>query len=102
MPIWYICISPNAFWFIQCSRDISKVHDGYLEKCHFMVKERIVLGHKISHARLEVDPVKIDVVSKLPLPSNVKAYRSFLGHVGLYKRSIQEFFQIAKPLSNLL
>ncbi|GKC00403.1 reverse transcriptase domain-containing protein [Tanacetum coccineum] len=37
-----------------------------LEKCHFMVKEGIVLGHKVSDAGLEVDKAKIDVISKLP------------------------------------
>ncbi|GJW15244.1 reverse transcriptase domain-containing protein [Tanacetum coccineum] len=36
------------------------------EKCHFMVKEGIVLGHKVSSARLKVDKEKIDVISKLP------------------------------------
>ncbi|GJS00809.1 reverse transcriptase domain-containing protein [Tanacetum coccineum] len=36
------------------------------EKCHFMVKEGIVLGHKVSIAGLEVDKAKIDVISKLP------------------------------------
>ena len=36
------------------------------EKCHFMVKEGIVLGHKISQTGLEVDPSKVDVISKLP------------------------------------
>ncbi|GJT58778.1 reverse transcriptase domain-containing protein [Tanacetum coccineum] len=35
-------------------------------KCHFMVKEGIVLGHKVSSAGLEVDKAKIDVISKLP------------------------------------
>nr|GEZ91223.1 hypothetical protein [Tanacetum cinerariifolium] len=36
------------------------------EKCHFMVKERIVLGHKVSSAGLEVDKAKVDVILKLP------------------------------------
>ncbi|GJR53661.1 reverse transcriptase domain-containing protein [Tanacetum coccineum] len=36
------------------------------EKCHFMVKEGIVLGHKVSSAGLEVDKAKINVISKLP------------------------------------
>nr|GEV83953.1 retrovirus-related Pol polyprotein [Tanacetum cinerariifolium] len=39
-----------------------------LEKCHFMVKERIVLRHKVSDADLEVDIAKFDVISKLPPP----------------------------------
>ena len=67
-----------------------------------MVKEGIVLGPKIYHARLEVDPTKIDVVSKLSPPSDVKPLRSFLNHVGFYRRFIRGFSQITKPLSNLL
>nr|GEX20852.1 DNA-directed DNA polymerase [Tanacetum cinerariifolium] len=54
------------------------------EKCHFMVKEGIVLGHKISKNRLEVDRAKVDVIFKLPHPTTVKGIRSFLGHVGFY------------------
>ncbi|GKC31646.1 reverse transcriptase domain-containing protein, partial [Tanacetum coccineum] len=50
------------------------------EKCHFMVKEGIVLRHKVSNAGLEVDKAKIDVISKLLPPTNVKGIRSFLGH----------------------
>ncbi|GJZ37425.1 reverse transcriptase domain-containing protein [Tanacetum coccineum] len=42
------------------------------EKCHFMVKEGIVLGHKVSSAGLEVDKAKIDVISKLPPLTNIK------------------------------
>ncbi|GKB51520.1 putative nucleotidyltransferase, ribonuclease H [Tanacetum coccineum] len=42
------------------------------EKCHFMVKEGIVLGHKISKAGIEVDKAKVDVIASLPYPTNVK------------------------------
>ncbi|GJV92149.1 reverse transcriptase domain-containing protein [Tanacetum coccineum] len=42
------------------------------EKCHFMVKEGMVLGRKISGKGIEVDKAKIDVIAKLPYPSNVK------------------------------
>ncbi|GJW61078.1 reverse transcriptase domain-containing protein [Tanacetum coccineum] len=45
------------------------------EKCHFMVKEGIVLGHKVSGAGLEVDKAKINIISKLPPPTNVKGTR---------------------------
>ncbi|GKA82051.1 reverse transcriptase domain-containing protein [Tanacetum coccineum] len=45
------------------------------EKCHFMVKEGIVLGHKISRAGIEVNRAKIDVIAKLPYPTNVKGVR---------------------------
>ncbi|GKC22234.1 reverse transcriptase domain-containing protein [Tanacetum coccineum] len=42
------------------------------EKCHFMVKEGIVLGHKISKNGIEVDRAKVDVIAKLPHPISVK------------------------------
>ena len=72
------------------------------EKCHFMVQEGIVLGHRISARGIEVDRAKIEEIEKLPPPSSVKGIRSFLGHAGFYRRFIKDFSQIAKPLSNLL
>ena len=42
------------------------------EKCHFMVKEGIVLGHRISERGIEVDKAKIETTERLPLPSLVK------------------------------
>ncbi|GKF00027.1 hypothetical protein Tco_0023377, partial [Tanacetum coccineum] len=58
------------------------------EKCHFMVKEGIVLGHKISKSGIEVDKAKVDVIAKLPHPTSVKGIQSFLGHAGFYRRFI--------------
>jgi hypothetical protein len=58
------------------------------EKCHFMVRERIALEHKISEKGIEVDKVKIEVIEQLPPPTNVKGIHSFLGHVGFYRRFI--------------
>ncbi|GJT95558.1 reverse transcriptase domain-containing protein [Tanacetum coccineum] len=49
------------------------------EKCHFMCREGIVLGHKISKSGIEVDRAKVDVIAKLPHPTTVKGVRSFLG-----------------------
>nr|GEU61633.1 hypothetical protein [Tanacetum cinerariifolium] len=72
------------------------------EKCHFMVKEGIVLGHKISKSGIEVDRAKVDVIAKLPHPTSVKGVRSFLGHVGFYRRFIQDFSKIARPMTHLL
>nr|GEU64179.1 reverse transcriptase domain-containing protein [Tanacetum cinerariifolium] len=72
------------------------------EKCHFMVKEGIVLGHKISKQRIKVDKAKVDVISKLPHPTNVKGIRSFLGHASFYHRFIKDFSKIAWPMTRLL
>ena len=55
------------------------------EKCHFMVQEGIVLGHKVSKTGIEVDKAKIEVIEKLPPPTSVKGIRSFLGHAGFYR-----------------
>ncbi|GJR93430.1 reverse transcriptase domain-containing protein [Tanacetum coccineum] len=72
------------------------------EKSHFMVKEGIVLGHKISKSGIEVDRAKINVIAKLPNPTTVKGIRSFLGHAGFYRRFIQNFSKIARPMTHLL
>nr|GFA29745.1 reverse transcriptase domain-containing protein [Tanacetum cinerariifolium] len=72
------------------------------EKSHFMVKEGIVLGHKISKKGIEVDKAKIKVISKLPHPTTVKGIRSFLRHAGFYRRFIKDFSKISRPMTNLL
>ncbi|GKC77962.1 reverse transcriptase domain-containing protein [Tanacetum coccineum] len=68
--------------FEKCLNNLDKMlqHCKYAhlvlnwEKCHFMVKEGIVLGHKVSGAGLEVDKAKINVISKLPPPTNIKEF----------------------------
>ncbi|KAG7583654.1 Retrotransposon gag domain [Arabidopsis suecica] len=72
------------------------------EKCHFMVREGIVLGHKISEKGIEVDKGKIEVMMQLQPPKTVKDIRSFLGHAGFYRRFIKDFSKIARPLTRLL
>ncbi|GJU55850.1 reverse transcriptase domain-containing protein [Tanacetum coccineum] len=66
--------------FDKCLNNLDKMlqrcKDAHLvlnwEKCHFMVKEGIVLRHKVSSAGLEVDKAKINVILKLPPPTNIK------------------------------
>ena len=72
------------------------------EKCHFMVTEGIVLGHKISATGLEVDQSKVSIIKTLVPPTIVKGIRSFLGHAGFYRRFIQDFSKVARPLCRLL
>ncbi|RVW88257.1 Retrovirus-related Pol polyprotein from transposon 297 [Vitis vinifera] len=59
------------------------------EKCHFMVNQGIVLGHVISKKGIEVDRAKVELIVKLPPPTNVKGIRQFLGHAGFYRRSFE-------------
>nr|GFA56202.1 reverse transcriptase domain-containing protein [Tanacetum cinerariifolium] len=72
------------------------------ENSHFMVKEGIVLGHKISKKGIEVDKAKIEVISKLPHPTTIKGICSFLGHAGFYRRFIKDFLKISRPMTHLL
>ena len=67
-----------------------------------MVTEGIVLGHRISADGLEEDQEKIDVIKTLMSPTIVKGIRSFLSHAGFYKRFIEEFSKISRPLCRLL
>ncbi|GKB26937.1 reverse transcriptase domain-containing protein, partial [Tanacetum coccineum] len=85
------------------TRHVPKVHDG-----HFPRDDRgnngegIVLGHKISKSGIEVDRAKVDIIAKLPHPNFVKDVRSFFGHAGFYRRFIQDFSKIARPMTHLL
>nr|GEU58662.1 reverse transcriptase domain-containing protein [Tanacetum cinerariifolium] len=96
--------------FDHCLNNLDKMlqrcKDAHLvfnwEKYHFMVKEVIVLGHKVSKISLEVNKEKIEVISKLLPPTNIKGIRSFLGHAGFYQRFIKDFSNIAHPLTKLL
>nr|GEU37428.1 putative reverse transcriptase domain-containing protein [Tanacetum cinerariifolium] len=68
------------------NEDLKKVD----EKGHFMVKEGIVLGHKISELRIKVGSAKVDVIAKLPHPTSIKGVQSFSGAV-LGKRKTKHF-----------
>ena len=68
----------------------------------FHGRTRHSFGHIILSKGIEVDPVKISIISQLPYPSFVREVRSFLGHAGFYRCFIQDFSKKALPLSNLL
>jgi hypothetical protein len=72
------------------------------EKCHLMVISGIVLGHVVSSKGIEVDKAKVDLILNLPTPKTVRDARSFLRHVGFYRRFIKDFSSISRPLCNLL
>ena len=72
------------------------------EKCHFMVREGIVVGHLVSERGIEVDKAKFEVIGKLSPSLSVKGVRSFLGHASFYQRFIIDLSKITKPLTNML
>jgi len=59
----------------------------------------VVLGHVVSSRSIEENRAKVEVIERLPPPTNVKGVRGFLGHVGFYYCFIKDFSKITKPLT---
>jgi hypothetical protein len=66
------------------------------------IKYNLVLGHVISEGRISIDLSKIVDVLSWNTPMSVFVVRSFLGLAGYYRRFIEEFFKISKPMTELL
>ncbi|KAK1679511.1 hypothetical protein QYE76_040359 [Lolium multiflorum] len=71
-------------------------------KCEFWLSEVGFLGHIISKEGIAVDPSKVAAVTEWEPPKNVGEIRSFLGLAGYYRRFIENFSKIAKPMTELL
>jgi len=85
-------------FLIRCKEEnLSLIH----EKCFTMFTEGIVLGHHISGNEIRVDTSKVEVISKLSIPTYQRNVRSFLGFTGYYRRFITNFTKIASPLFKL-
>nr|GEX84265.1 hypothetical protein [Tanacetum cinerariifolium] len=105
----YDDLSVNRIDIIDVAREeyyVTKVRryqlSSKLGKVPLYGQRGIFLGHKISKNGLEVNRSEVDVIAKLPYPTAVKGVRSFLGHAGFYRRFIQDFSKIARPMTHLL
>lgn len=72
------------------------------EKCKFLRKEVVYLGHLISRDGVRPDPNKTAAVNGFPRPKNQKSVRSFLGLIGFYRKMVSHFDSLSKPLTSLL
>ena len=72
-----------------------------LSKCKFALQELFYLGYKISERGIEPDDSKIKILRDFPPPTSVAEVRSFLGMAGWYRKMIEKYATIAKPLINL-
>ncbi|GJV28832.1 putative reverse transcriptase domain-containing protein [Tanacetum coccineum] len=70
-------------------------------KCEFWLKEVQFLGHVVNRDGIHVDPSKVESVKNWKTPESSTKIRSFLGLAGYYRRFIENFSKIAKPLTLL-
>ena len=87
-------------WFLEKLRE----HQLYAKfsKCEFWIKEVRFLGHVVSGEGIAVDPTKVESVTEWNAPTTVGEIRSFLGLAGYYRRFIENFSKIARPMTSLL
>ena len=71
------------------------------KKCHLFQRKVTYLGHVISERGVATDPAKTAAVREWPIPKTVKQVKSFTGFAGYYRRFIQGFSKIARPLNAL-
>lgn len=73
-----------------------------LNKCQFMKKETAFLGHVVTPDGIKTNPKKVEAIDKIPLPSNQKEIKSFLGITGYYRRFIKDYSKVAHHLVKYL
>ncbi len=71
------------------------------DKCKFFQTSVRYLGHVVSEHGVSTDPSKIEAVKAWPRPENLKELKSFLGFAGYYRRFVQDFSKIVRPLNDL-
>ncbi|XP_067351030.1 uncharacterized protein [Channa argus] len=71
------------------------------EKCRFAQTSVRYLGHIVSRNGVETDPQKIEALKTWPRPQTLKELKSFLGFSGYYRRFVQDYSKIVKPLTKL-
>jgi hypothetical protein len=73
-----------------------------LSKCEFWLNQVAFLGHVVSKGGIYVDPIKVQDVLSWKAPTSVGDIQSFLGLARYYRRFIEGFLKISRPMTELL
>ena len=84
--------------FTLLARDQWKVK---FSKCRFAQQSISYLGHVVSHQGVSTDPEKMESIQAWPQPQDIKELRSFLGLAGYYRKFVQNFVVLARPLTKI-
>lgn len=73
-----------------------------LDKSEFLRKEVAYLGHVVTPEGVKPNPDKIIAIKNYPIPKTTKEIKGFLGLLGYYRRFINNFAKLTKPLTKCL
>lgn len=72
------------------------------EKCFFIQRKVKFLGHVVGENGIETDPEKVEKIKNYPIPANPDELRSFLAFCGYYRKFVENFSKVIRPLSDIL
>ena len=71
-------------------------------KCEFWLDQVSFLGHVVSKEGISVDPEKVKAIIEWPAPKNVHEVRSFMGLASYYRKFVENFASITRPITQLV
>lgn len=102
-----VILAQNEEEAVARLREVLKTAEAYglriqWKKCQFLKTSIEYLGHHIENGRIRPSTSKTDAVARFPRPTTIKQVQSFLGLTGYFRKFIENYSLVAKPLTDLL